>query len=53
MNTILLECGCSITRNMFGEHELVDFHLCEKHMKEYADTINIIFTEILNRKDEE
>lgn len=31
MGTITFECGCSISSSMFGEREIVDVHICEKH----------------------
>ena len=46
MKTITLECGCSFTFSMFGEDELIDFHLCDKHIKEFRNMIQFIFISI-------
>ena len=50
MKTTTLECGCSFTFSMFGEGELIDFHLCQKHLKEHEGYIKFIFISIT--KDE-
>lgn len=42
MNTMVYECGCSITFSMFGKQEVVDAHLCEKHQQEHPDILDLI-----------
>jgi len=42
MNIIVYGCGCSITRSMFGEREIVDASLCEKHMHEHPEILKLL-----------
>ena len=32
MGTLVLECGCSLSTDMFN-YEVLDYHLCPKHLK--------------------
>lgn len=32
MNTIFYNCGCSITKSMFGEQEILQVHVCSEHV---------------------
>lgn len=34
MATTNYECGCSITRSMFGEREVLAVRMCSKHARE-------------------
>ena len=31
MGTTVLECGCSISRSMFGDRECLGMHICDYH----------------------
>lgn len=32
MSTVMYDCGCFISRSMYGEHEIVDVGCCQKHL---------------------
>lgn len=42
MNTIVYECGCSISYNMYGDKEVLDAHMCDEHSKEYPNILEMI-----------
>lgn len=41
MNTVVYECGCSITYSMFGDKEIIDAHMCQEHQNEYSSLIEL------------
>jgi hypothetical protein len=37
MTTIVLNCGCVISKSMFGARNIVSISLCAEHQEEFAD----------------
>ena len=36
MATTMYECGCYVSRSMYGEREVVDAHMCQDHILRYG-----------------
>lgn len=37
MSTIRLSCGCSFSHSMYGDREMMGFHICEHHISLVQD----------------
>jgi hypothetical protein len=42
MSIEYLDCGCSITRSMFGDQEIVGMTICFKHCHEHQSTLQLL-----------
>ena len=52
--TCLFECGCMVTREMFGKREVTDVQYCERHRinleKQAADLFEAIKSETISEE---
>lgn len=53
MGTVRYECGCLITRSMFGEREVMAVHHCWQHWHLYSQdkTLRQMAAEIADQPD--
>jgi len=42
MATIVLNCGCAISKSMFGARNIISISLCAEHQEELADEMRAI-----------
>jgi hypothetical protein len=42
MATIVLSCGCVISKSMFGARNIISISLCAEHQEELADAMRAI-----------
>lgn len=48
MGTIVYECGCSITRSMFGEREILWVHTCGGHSSLLQQELKALAEKVAN-----
>ena len=48
MNTVLFPCGCSVSRSMFGDHEIMSVIPCYEHALSLQDNLDELAKALFN-----
>ena len=52
VNTVILACGCVVSRSMFGLRTILSIGLCFEHSKKLSDDMEAILDKILTDVEE-